>query len=208
MLKLLNRVIYSEKSEILLKLGLDKQEDLEHFELASGEWYIEDHSLVGLFRGNGGGICYSKESFPGDIMLDFYAEMIPPCNNDLNFVFKTEGWDYNNNDAARGFIGGLNGWYDKKAGIEKYPHCKTRALAEFSGESGREYHIQTGYIEDIAFLFVDGKLIMEMSDPEPEEFKDFGRFGLGTYCSKIRFKNLTVYRIIGEKVNQYYTPEF
>ena len=137
-LKLLDRVIYPEKSQVLLKLGLDKHEDLENFELATGEWYIEDHSLIGFFKGNGGGICYSKKSFPGDIMLDFYAEMIPPCNNDLNFVFKTEGWDYENNDAARGFIGGLNGWYDRKAGIKKYPHCKTRALADFAGESGRE----------------------------------------------------------------------
>lgn len=208
MLKLLEREIYPEKSQLLMELPLDCQEDLQQFELATGEWQIQDGTLVGRFRGNGGGICYTKKSFPGDIMIDFYGTMIPPCDNDLNFVFKTEGWDYDNGDAGRGFIGGLNGWYEKKAGIEKYPLCHTRALASFDGKAGQEYHIQAGYVEDTAFLFVDGRLIMEMRDPQPEEFKDLGRVGLGTYCSQIRFRHLKVYRPVSQPVQQVYTPLF
>ena len=60
--------------------------DLEQLELASGSWGIENGALVGRFRGNGGGICYTKRSFPGDILIDFYGTMLSPCNNDLNFV--------------------------------------------------------------------------------------------------------------------------
>ena len=66
--------------------------------------------------------------------------MLSPCNNDLNFVLKAEGWDYERNDAARGFIGGLNGWYDKKAGFEKYPLCDTQALVPFAGVPPRVSH--------------------------------------------------------------------
>ena len=43
-------------------------------ELASGNWTIEDHALVGRFRGNGGGSCYTRESFPDDILIDFWDD--------------------------------------------------------------------------------------------------------------------------------------
>ena len=102
-------------ARILLSLPFADTYDLEQLELASGSWGIENGALVGRFRGNGGGICYTKGSFPGDILIDFYGTMLSPCNNDLNFVLKAEGWDYERNDAARGFIGGLNGWYKKNA---------------------------------------------------------------------------------------------
>ena len=116
---LLNKEVDLDKSELLLSLPFADASDLEQLELASGSWGIENGALVGRFRGNGGGICYTKDRFPGDILIDFYGTMLSPCNNDLNFVLKAEGWDYERNDAARGFIGGLNGWDDKKAGFEK-----------------------------------------------------------------------------------------
>ena len=103
---LLNKEVDLDKSELLLSLPFADASDLEQLELASGSWGIENGALVGRFRGNGGGICYTKDRFPGDILIDFYGTMLSPCNNDLNFVLKAEGWDYERNDAARGFIGG------------------------------------------------------------------------------------------------------
>ena len=208
MLKLLEKEIYLEESPIIMQLALNCQADLDQFECATGEWKIENDALVGRNRDNSGGICYSRQSFPGDILLDFYGTMLAPCSNDLNFVFKTEGWDYRLGDAGRGFIGGLNGWYQKRAGIEKYPECTTRSLVEFNGVAEKEYHIQTGYIQDTAFLFVDDRLIVEMRDPAPEEFEELGRVGLGTYCSQIKFRNLTVYRPEWKEVSQTYTAQF
>lgn len=208
MLKLLEYELYPEQSELLLDLALDSERDMDAFELSSGIWTIEDGALIGCYRGNGGGICYTKQSFPGDILIEFYASMIPPCNNDLNFVIKSEGWDYAKNDAARGFIGGLNGWYEARAGIEKYPLCATRALTAFDGESGREYFLQAGYVQDTAFLFADGRLLCELHDPNPEEFAPLGRIGLGTYCSRIRFRKLRALRIKSRRVTKAYTPNF
>ena len=105
---LLNREVDLDKGELLLSLPFADTYDLEQLE-------HRKRSSGRRFRGNGGGICYTKRSFPGDILIDFYGTMLSPCNNDLNFVLKAEGWDYERNDAARGFIGGLNGWYKKNA---------------------------------------------------------------------------------------------
>lgn len=152
MIRLLHKEIDVEHSEELLHLPLTQESDLESLELASGEWKIENHGLVGRFRGNGGGICYTKSSFPGDILISFYGTMVAPCRNDLNFVLKAEGWNYERNDAARGFIGGLNGWYGQKA--------------------------------------------------------EFGRIGLGTYCSQIRFRDHRIYRPSWQEIRQSYTAQF
>ena len=205
---LLNKEVDLDKSELLLSLPFADASDLEQLELASGSWGIENGALVGRFRGNGGGICYTKDRFPGDILIDFYGTMLSPCNNDLNFVLKAEGWDYERNDAARGFIGGLNGWDDKKAGFEKYPLCDTQALVPFAAVSDREYHIQAGYCKDTLFLAVDGQLLVEMRDPAPEEFAGFGRIGLGTYCSQIRFRDLKILRPSWRSVSQSYQANF
>ena len=208
MIRLLHKEIDPEQSKELLHLPFSEGSDLEQLELASGNWTIEDHALVGRFRGNGGGICYTRKSFPGDILIDFYGTMLSPCNNDLNFVLKAEGWDYEKNDAARGFIGGMNGWYDRKAGFEKYPRCDTQALVSFDAESDREYHIQAGYCKDTLFLTVDGRLLLEMRDPDPKEFAEFGRIGLGTYCSQIRFRDLRILRPAWWTISQSYQAEF
>ncbi len=45
-----------------------------------------------------------------------------------------------------------------------------------------------------AFIFADGRLVVELKDPAPELLDDCGRFGLGTYASRIQFANLKVYR--------------
>lgn len=208
MIRLLNKIVYPEKSTLLREFALSSQADLDCFECASGTWRIENGSLVGRFRENGGGICYTKESFPGDIFVEFQGTMLAPCCNDLNFVIKSEGWNYEKNDAGRGFIGGLNGWYDQKAGFEKYPLCKTQALAPFAANADQEYEIQAGYCRDTVFLAVDGKLVVEMHDPNPEEFAGFGRIGLGTYCSQIRFRNLRILRPTWVEIEQSYTPAF
>ena len=206
---ILGKEIILEDSPILLRLSLDSAPDLDHFEVTGGEWKIVDGALQGCYRENGGGMLYSKLDVPGDILMDFDGELVPPCANDLNFVFKTDGWDAAKQDAGSGYIGGLNGWWEGKAGIEKYPACSPSAqTALFSAVSGVRYHIQTGCIEGHCFLFVDGKLIVELSDPHYHDFAQFGRFGFGTYCSKARYSNLTVYRPLWKKRALSYTPMF
>lgn len=180
----------------------------DRWEISGGEWKAEDGILYGTFRGNGGGLIYSLQQFPGDIMLDYYGTMISPCDNDLNFTFRADGWDYENNDASIGYIGGLNGWWCSHAGLEKYPGCYLRSLSGFHAESDREYHIQTGIVESTCFLVVDDQLIVTMSDPDPIVAPNCNRLGLGTYCSQIKVRDFKVYRPNVEHTNRFYTPNF
>lgn len=180
----------------------------DRWEITGGEWTAKDGILTVFFRGNGGGLIYSRQQFPGDIMLDYYGQMVSPCDNDLNFTFRANGWDYVHNDASIGYIGGLNGWWNKHAGIEKYPGCHLQALSGFHAESDREYHIQTGIIGSTCFLAVDGELVIALSDPDPISNPACNRVGLGTYCSMIRVRDFRVYRAVREKVNRIYTAKF
>ncbi len=180
-----------------------------NWEISGGDWSCENGICKGVYRENGGGLIYTHRQFPGDIMLDFYGTIISPCNNDLNFSFRANGWNYEKNDADIGYIGGLNGWYINRTGIEKYPGCYLAALTErFKAESDVEYHIQTGIAGSTCFLAVDGEMIITLNDPDPITADDCCRVGLGTYCSQIHFRDFRVYRPRLTHVPMHYIPKF
>lgn len=197
-----------EHSEILYDREFTEQSLAEDWEAAAlGKWWVEDGVLNGRYPGNGGGILYSKKSYQGDILLDFYGRTVAPCNNDLNFVWRAEGWDYRTNDAGVGYIAGLQGWWEGKAGIEKYPECSLFAsTAIFDYTPGKFYHIQAGIVEDSCFIYVDEKLVLELSDPDPIDSSKYGRVGLGTYCSFNQYRDFKILRPVWEKENFSYTP--
>lgn len=196
------------QTDLLFENNFEKTSLEKKWEVTRGCWKVHNGALYGSFHENSGGIIYSRASFPGDIMLDYYGTMLAPCDNDLNFSFRANGWDYQKNDAGVGYIGGLNGWWLRHAGIERYPDCKLSALCNFRAESDREYHIQTGIVGNFCFLAVDSVLILTMSDPDPICSPDCTRVGLGTYCSSIRIRNFRVYRAVSEYVSRRYVPAF
>jgi len=198
-----------ELGELLFEDAFTDTDLSKNWEISGGEWTSGDGTCVGVFRGNAGGLIYSKKQFPGDIVLDFYGTIISPCDHDLNWSFRTRGWDYEKNDADIGYIAGLNGWWINRTGIERYPECALRALTEaFKAEADREYHIQTGIINDIAFVAVDGKMIMTLRDPNPICDETCNRVGLGTYCSQIRFRDFKVYKARATNEKMKYIPKF
>lgn len=181
----------------------------EDFEAPSGHWSVKDGWLVGVHRENSGGMLYTKQSWDFDLIMEFDAEAIPPCKNDLNFVIKTSGWDSVHHDAGPGYIFGLGGWWLDKAGIEKYPTCKPRCLTElYPLESGKLYHIIAGVIDGHCFFYANGKLVCEMYDPAPEDFVGCGKIGFDTYASQIRYKDLRVYRAAYTERTLEYTANF
>lgn len=208
-MRIIGKRLRPDLSEVCLQLSLSTPDDLAHLEAASGDWRIVDGVLEGEYRENGGGMIYTKRSFDGDVMMDFYGMLVPPCTNDLNFVFKTEGYDYAKGDAGRGYIAGLNGWWDGKAGIERYPGLMPSAQTPlFKAQPGIWYHIQAGYAQGHCFIFVDGQLIVELQDDTPQELALLGRVGFGTYCSRARYRDLTVYALRWEPLAPKYTPAF
>jgi len=198
-----------EESEVLFSDSFLDGNISKNWEVSGGEWSAQNGVLIGRFHENGGALIYSNQQFPGDVMLDFYGTMLPPCDNDLNFCWRSEGWDYEKNDAGIGYIAGVGGWWTGRTGIEKYPECDLFALTNnFVPESGREYHIQAGIIQNMCFVAIDGCVIMELRDPNPIDKLECNRVGLGTYCSQIRFRNFKVVRPKWKQVTFAYTPKF
>ena len=194
MLRIKRIDIIEEKSKLLYAPEFTEKVLREEFEISAGEWSVENGYLVGFIEEDGGGLIYSNKSFLGDVLLDFYAKTVEPYDNDLNFSFCAAGWDYERNLPLAGYIGGLQGWWLGKTGIEKCPYdCNVEALTGMHRFiPGREYHIQSGRIGRRLFLFIDGELAVELTDNQPIE--EYGRVGLGVYASKVAFRDFKVFK--------------
>ena len=181
-------LVYNQRvacKELLFETGFAEGWE-QDFEIPRGSWKAENGVLTGEYLAEGGALIYTRRPFPGDILLDFYARMIPPCSNDLNFTFRARGWDYEKDDADLGYIAGLNGWWTGQLGIEKYPSCSPQALTRaFQAVPGTEYHIQAGITGSRCFIAIDGSVLLELSDPNPLDAPDCCRAGLGVYLSLI-----------------------
>lgn len=207
MFNIMGKKILLDKSEILYNRPFSDDSIKEDWDIATGEWRVENGWLAGKNIINGGGIIYSKNTYPGDIMLDFYGRTVPPCNHDLNFTWCSEGWDYSKNDAGISYIAGIEGWWTSKTGIEKYPECNLQAMTSLLDfKPGRIYHIQAGILQNYCFIFVDGKLAVEMRDSNPIDSKKFGKIGFGTYCSSIQIRDFKLYGLVSEDAHMEYTP--
>lgn len=177
------------------------------WEYQNGVWTVTDGWVCGKHTENSGGILYSRQHYPGNVLLEFEGRTVLPCQNDLNFTWCAAGWDTARNDAGESYIGGLAGWWDGKAGIERYPSCLPRAATPlFPFVGGRLYYIQAGSIDGHCFLFVDGALVLEMFDPHP--ITQYGKVGLGAYASQIQARNFRVRQIVSRPFSQSYTPLF
>lgn len=198
-----------DKSPLLLCGPEDNEELLRDWEYKNGQWSVENGVVTGLHGGNSGGILYSKNGFDCDVLLDFVAEAVAPCHNDLNFTWCSQGWDYEKDDAGISYIAGLGGWWENKVGIEQYPECTVRAATgNFKLESGKKYHVQAGSIDGHCFIFVDSILILELMDPTPIDKSRYNKVGMATYASHIRFENFTVRQIVWSKLQTSYSPDF
>lgn len=209
-LRLMGKEIDLDKSPVLYDRPFTAATLAEDWEISGGEWQVGDeHWLTGLFRGNGGGILYSRGHYPGNVLLEFDGCTVPPCSNDLNFTWCSAGWNQAANDAGISYIAGLQGWWDGKAGIEHYPECRCSAQTPLLAFTpGQIYRIQAGSIDGHCFIFVDGRLVIELQDPDPIDSSLYNRVGIGTYASHIRVRNFQLRQITWQKIRTSYSPTF
>ena len=106
-------------------------------------------------------------------------------------------------------VAGIQGWWRGKVGFEKSPEYFLYAgTGLFDFVPGQEYHIQVGSIDGHMFVFADGRLLLELKDPQPIDNKVYGRIGFDAYCSQIRFRDFKVRQIAWKPVAEHYTAEF
>ena len=201
---LLGKVIHWDASPILLDYQPDENWR-EVWDPKLGHWEYKDDCLIGSEPGNFGGILLSKTRYDDNVMMNFTVSTVLPATRDLNAVFCTT-WDDSVNYLKKSYVVGLNGWYENKSGIERFPEEELRCLTSlYHYEPGTEVEILTGAIDGHCFLFADGVLVQEMIDRDPIKG---GHVGFSPYSTVLKIRDIQVRKINWEPREQIYTPEF
>lgn len=202
---LIGKKILVDASPVLLSYQPDANWR-EVWEDKGGTWTYEDGYLVGCEPDNKGGILLSRQCFDKDVMMSFTVASVLPATRDLNAVYCTT-WDDEINYLKKSYISGLNGWYEAKSGIERFPEDVLRALTPFYRyEPGKEVRMTVGAIQGHNFLLVDGVLIQELIDNMDPIVG--GHVGFSPYSTKLKIKDIEVRGICWEERKQSYLPEF
>lgn len=203
-LLLLGKTIKVSESKVLLKYQPDDN-FLDYFKIMGGTWEHQNGYLIGTELGNQGGILFTKDCYQGNVLLSFRVSTVLPATRDLNAIW-CGAWNEDIDYLGDAYVCGLNGWYEEKSGIEK---CSKdgfyTSTSLYKYHPGTEVLIQCGSIDGHCFLFVDGKLIVEISDEHP---LTCGHVGFSPYCTKLKIRDIEIRQITWEPRSQRYEPEF
>lgn len=208
MLKLMRKEIDLENSPILYAEPLTPETFARDWRIYSGEWQVEGEWLTGRNPGNFPGMVFLRADFPGNVLVEFEARTVLPCTHDINFMWNGS-WDEGRNERGVAYVAGLEGWWQGKVGIEKSPEYKLNAGTPlFDFTPGQAYHILGGSIDGHCFIFANGRLLLEVTDPDPIDSQKYTKVGFEAYCSHIQVRNVQVRRIAWRAVVERYIPEF
>lgn len=192
-------------------LSVDEFDDAvldKYFSIKSGSWHTDGGWVVGRNPEMCPGMIVSKDDFKGNVMLTVVAKTVAPSTHDINIMINGE-WDDTKNVRGNAYVAGLEAFWHGNIGFEKSPEYKLTAATQlFDFEPGKEYELTLGNIKGKIFVLVDGKLCLEITDPEPLDETKFGKIGMEAYSSCWKFKNLCVKKIKYEEVKEYYNSEF
>lgn len=193
---------------IFLKDAFDEQSFKEEFTVKSGEWYTDNGWVVGKNPEMAPGMIISNKDFFGNIMVEITAKMVGPSTHDINVMINGE-WDEEKDCRGNAYVAGVEAFWHGNVGFEKSPEYKlTAATHLFNFDPQKEYNFKMGNISGKIFVLVDDTLCLEVTDPEPLDENKFGKIGFEAYSSWWKFKNLKIYKLKYEKINEYYNSEF
>ncbi|MDX2109307.1 MAG: hypothetical protein SFY80_03600 [Verrucomicrobiota bacterium] len=180
----------------------------EDWVIRGGEWKAEDGWFTGRNPENKPAMITARQSFPYDVMLDFEARTVLPSSHDIDWMWNGS-WDESQNLRSVAYVAGLQGWWEGKVGFEKAPdYLLNVGTPLFPFEPGRTYRIQSGSVAGHVFVLVDGKLILEVTDPQPIDSTTHGMIGFEAYASWIQIRNLSVRKLSWEARDLSYPREF
>jgi hypothetical protein len=204
---LMKKVVDLDASPVLYENSFATKGCLEEWDRRSGEWSEDDGWVTGRHPDNSPGMIVCRKPFPGDVIVDFEARTVPPSTHDINFMWNGS-WDEAKNERGVAYVAGLQGWWEGKVGIEKSPDYKLNAGTPlFPFEPGHTYHIQGGSIGGHCFVCVDGKLLLEVTDPEPIDSSVHTRVGFEAYASQIQVRNVKIRQAAWKATAPRYEPE-
>lgn len=208
MLKLINKEIDLNNSTILFNTTVTPDNFRDHFITHNSHWSVDNGWIAGRNPDETAGMAILKHDFPGNILLDFEASTIPPSSHDINFMWNGE-WSDDLNSCGNAYVGSICGWYSRRIGIERSPGYKLIASTpNYSFEPGRVYRVQAGSIDGNCFIFIDGRLAIELNDPDPLDTEKYTKVAFTAWSSNIRIRNILIRQIDWKPVESKYIPEF
>lgn len=209
MLQLIRSRIHPEELEVLYDRPFSRESIAEDFEIKGGNWYVDDEGwLVGENRENYAAMIMSRNEYFGDVLIEFDAATVAPATRDINVTWHGV-WDEEKNRRGKAYVVGIEGWWQGMVGFERSPDLDFMVqtkLLDF--EPGRVYHVTAGNVGNDIFFFIDGKLALEITDPDPIDIEHLGLIGFEAYCTRVKYKNLKVKRARSEYCYVPYDPEF
>ncbi len=207
-LVLMRKQIDLAASPILYDRPLSIFSFCEDWEVRNARWQFEDNALVGKNPEPAPGVIFSKKAFPGNVLVDFYAQTVLPSTHDIDVMWNMS-WDEASNTRGAAYVAGIQGWWNGNVGIEKSPEYQLVATAPSPWfEPGKEYHVQAGSIDGHCFLFVEGQLRLELMDPNPIDASIHNRIGFEAYQSIVKIRKIVVRQIQWREDPQAYPKEF
>lgn len=195
-------------SPILFEDNFRNNDFEKNWQVKSGEWKVKDGWCYGKYPENAPGMIVSLHDYFGDVCVEFDAQNVLPSNHDINVMWNGS-WNEKLNKRDVAYVAGLQGWWEGKVGIEKSPEYKLNAGTPlFNYKPGKIYHVVAGSVDGHCFICVDGKVILEVTDPEPINSKKYGKVGFEAYCSSIRLTNVKVRKIKWKPIEMHYEPNF
>ncbi len=198
-----------DQSEIVYEQSTFTDSDLEReFSVKTGEWYTEDGWIVGKNPEMCPGMIISKRDFFGNVMIEITAKMVAPSTHDINMMINGE-WDDVKNERGYAYVAGLEAFWHGNVGFEKSPkYDLTCATSLIDFDPDKEYRFGLGNAGGKLFVTVNGRVALEIRDPEPIDTAKYGKIGFEAFSSWWKFKDLKVYRLNCRSAREYYVKEF
>jgi hypothetical protein len=207
-LVIMRKRIDLDKSPVLYNRPLSAESFDEDWEVRSADWRYAEGSFWGTNPDAGPGVIFSRRSFPGNVLVEFFARTVPPSTHDIDVMWNMT-WDEVRNQRGASYVAGIQGWWTGNVGIEKSPEYRLIATTPCPWfEPGREYFVQAGSIDGHCFLFVDGVLRLELMDPDPIDSTLHNRVGFEAYQSMIQIRQVTVRQVHWREDELAYPQEF
>lgn len=209
-LRIMRKEIDLENSKIIYEDNFTKESFEKNWKKYGDncEWWVEDNWLVGKNPENAPGMAIHKDDFFGNVLVEFEAQTILPSTHDIDVMWNGS-WDTAKNKRGPAYVAGIEGWWEGKVGIEKCPDYKlTTCTPLFDFQPGKLYFIQAGSINGHCFVFVDSKLVLEVTDPDPLDQSKYGKIGFEAYASFIKVRNMKIRQISWTEINSHYPAEF
>lgn len=192
---LIDKQIDIQSSEILYDRPVTSESLKSEWDIYNCEWTVRDGWLTGNNPNEAAGMAFLKTDFPGNILLEFEGRTVFPSSHDIDFMWNGE-WSEKLNSCGVGYIAGIGGWWSGRIGIEKSPEYKLRATTRpFDIVPGRTYKIMAGSVDGNCFIFIDGKEIIELIDPDPIDHSIYKKIAFSAWSSHIQIRNIVIRQI-------------